>query len=109
MLVNLLSVEGWLYVMGEVLQLDRVPSLQTAKFAFAQAIDHEPAFNWRFKHMFKKKDRMSATVRKWQASFLKQSLKFVIEVSKTVEHALVLYAKNGNTVGQVCQEELQNF
>ena len=47
--------------------------------------------------MLKKKDRIIASVRKWQTRYLKKSHKFGIELPKTVEQAYILDAKNGNT------------
>ena len=72
--------------------------MQTAEFAVAQGIDHEPAFNWWVKHVLKKRDRIIASVRKQQTRYLKKSHKFGIELPKTVEQALALDAKNGNTL-----------
>ena len=72
--------------------------VKTAEFAVAQGIDHEPPYNWLVKHELKKKDRTIASVRKWQRRYLKRSHKFGIEHPKTVEEALTLDAKNGNTL-----------
>ena len=71
--------------------------VQTAKFAVAQGIHHEPAFNCWVKHVLKKRDRIIASIRKWQTRYLKRSHKFGIELPKTVEEAYALDAKNGNT------------
>ena len=40
--------------------------VQTAEFAVAQDIDYEPAFNWWVKHVLKKRDRITASVRMQQ-------------------------------------------
>ena len=53
---------------------------QTAKFAVAQGIDHEPAFNWLINHVLKKRDRIIASIRKRQTQYLKKSHKFGIEL-----------------------------
>ena len=72
--------------------------MQTAEFAVAQGIDHEPVFNWWVKHVLKKRVRILASVRKQQIRYSKRSHKFGIELPKTVEQALVLDDKNGNTL-----------
>ena len=72
--------------------------MQTAEFAVAQGIDHEPAFNWWVKHVLKKRDRIITSIRKQQTRYLKKSHKFGIELPNTVEETLALDAKNGNTL-----------
>ena len=72
--------------------------MQTAEFAVSKEIDHEPAFNWWVKHVLKKRDRIIASIRKQKTRFQKKSHKFGIELPKTVEEALALDAKNGNTL-----------
>ena len=59
--------------------------MQTAEFAVAQGIYHEPAFNWWVKHVLKKRDRIIASVRKQNIRYLKKSLKFGIKFPKTVD------------------------
>ena len=72
--------------------------VQTAEFAVAQGIDHKPAFKWWVKNVLKERDRIFASVRKWQTRYLKRSHKFGRVHAKTVEEALTLDAKNGNTL-----------
>ena len=48
--------------------------------------------------MLKKRDRIVASVRKQQTRYLRKSHQFGIELSKTVEEALALDDKNGNTL-----------
>ena len=48
--------------------------------------------------MLKKRDRIIASIRKQQTRYPKRSHKFGIEHPKTVEEALALDAKNGNTL-----------
>jgi hypothetical protein len=72
--------------------------LETTEYAMTQGIDHEPAFNWRVPHVFKKLDRIISLVRKWTTRYLKQTHKLGIEVPKTVKEALDLDCKNGNTL-----------
>ena len=89
MLANMLQVEGWSYLMEKLSEIKKSIPVQAA-FATAQGIGHEPAFNWRVKHVLNK--RVRAIV------YLKKSNNFGIELSKTVEQAYALYAKNGNTL-----------
>ena len=51
--------------------------------------------------MLKKIDRIVSSVRKQQTRYLKNSHKFGIELHKTVEQALPMDAKNGNTYGKM--------
>ena len=51
--------------------------------------------------MLKKRDRIIASIRKWQTRCLKRSHKFGIKLPNTVEEAYVLDAKNGNTLWQM--------
>ena len=63
-----------------------------------QGINHKPAFNWWVKLVLKKRDRIIASIKKWQTRYLKRSHKFDMELPKTVEQTLVLNAKNGTTL-----------
>ena len=47
--------------------------VETAEFAVVQGIDHEPAFDWWVKHLLKKRDRIIASIIKWQTIHLKKS------------------------------------
>ena len=49
-----------------------------AEFAVAQGIDYEHAFSWWVKHVLKKRDRIIASIGKWQTRSLKKSHKFGI-------------------------------
>ena len=90
-------------------QLKECHLVQTAEFAVTQGIDHEPAFNWWVQHVFKKKDIIIASVRKQQTRYLKRSQKVGIDFPKTVEEALILNAKNGNTLwADAISEEMEN-
>ena len=40
--------------------------MQTAEFAVAQKIDHEPASIWQVKHVLKKRNSIIASIRKQQ-------------------------------------------
>ena len=83
--------------------------VQTAEFAVVQGIDHDPTFNWWVKHVLKKRERILASIRKQQATYLKKSHKFGIELPKTVEQALALDAKNDNTLSaEAISKELEN-
>ena len=61
------------------------------------------------KHVLKKGDRIIASIRKQQTRYLKRSHKFGIELSKTVEEALALDAKNGNSLwADTISKEMEN-
>ena len=59
--------------------------MPTAELPVVLGIDYKPAFNWWVKHMLKIRDRIIASVRKWQTRYLKKSHKLGIELPKTVE------------------------
>ena len=69
--------------------------MQTTEFTIAQEIEHEPAFNCWVKHVLNKRDRIIASIRKWQTRYLKKNHMFDIELPK-VEEAYALDAKNDN-------------
>ena len=63
--------------------------MQTAEFALAE--------------------RIISCTRKWQGIYLKNCIKFEIELLKTVEQVLVIDAKNGNTLwADAISKELEN-
>ena len=94
----------------KMLELKEFHPVQRAELAVAQGIEHELAFNWWVKHMLKKRDRIISSVRKWQTRYLKRSHKFGIEFPKTVEQALALNAKIGNTLwSDAISKEMENF
>ena len=66
--------------------------VQTARFAVAEEINHEPAFNWWVKHVLKKRNRIIASIRKQQTRYLKRSYMVGIELPKTVEEAYAMDA-----------------
>ena len=69
-------------------QLKEAHPVQRAEFAIVQKIDHDPAFNWWVKHVLKKRDRKTASIRKWQTRYLNRSHKFGIDLLKTVERLM---------------------
>ena len=71
--------------------------VQTAEYAVAQGIDHEPAFNWWVRHVLKKRDRIISLVKRRSARYHKRTHKWGIEVPKTVEEAIAIDKKNDNT------------
>ena len=79
-------------------ELKKSHPVQTAEFAVTQEIDHEPAFNWWVKHVLKKRDRIVASIKKWQTRYIKKNHKFGMELPKNMEQALAPDAKNGNTL-----------
>jgi len=83
--------------------------VQTAEYAVAQGIDHEPAFNWWVRPTLKKRDRIISLVKKRQTRYLKKNEKFGIELPKTVGEALALDKKNGNTLwADAIAKEMKN-
>ncbi len=63
-----------------------------------KVLDHEPAFNWWVPHVLKKRDQIISLVRRRTTCYLKRTHKFGIEIPKTVNEALALDRKNGNTL-----------
>jgi hypothetical protein len=74
--------------------------LECAQYAFAQGIEHEPAFNWWAPHVLKKRKHIISLVRKRQTRYLKRTHKFGVEMPRNAEHAKELDAANGNTLWQ---------
>ncbi len=72
--------------------------LETTEYAVTQGIDHEPAFNWWVPHVLRKCDQIISLVCKRTTCYLKRTLKFGIEVPKTVKEAHDLDHNNGNTL-----------
>ena len=71
--------------------------VETAEYAHRQGISHEPAFNWWSPWVLKKRDRIISLVRKRNPRYLKKTHKLGIEVLTTVDEALELDNKNGDT------------
>jgi hypothetical protein len=72
-------------------------------------IDHEPAFNYWVPHVLKKRDRIISLVKKRQTRYLKRTHKFGIEVPKSIDDALELDKKNGNTLwADAIAKEMKN-
>ncbi len=72
--------------------------LQMAEYAVTMGVDHELGFNWWVPHTLRKQDSIIALVKKCNARYLKHMHKFGIECPKTVEDALELDKRNGNTM-----------
>ena len=91
-------------------ELNESHPVQTAEFAVAQGTDHEPAYNSWVKHVLKKRDRVIASFRRQRTRYLTRSHELGIELSKTVDQALALDAKNGNTLwADATSNEIKNF
>ncbi len=71
--------------------------IETTKYAKILGIDHEPAFNWWVPHVLRKRNRIISLVRKRNPHYLKRTLKFGIELPKTIKEALECDKKNDNT------------
>ena len=80
--------------------------LETAEFAERTGIIDEPAFAWWAKHVLKKRTRLLKAVHHRLA---KKSMKFGIDVPKSVAEGLQFDQVNGNTFwGEAIQKELTN-
>lgn len=83
--------------------------IQTAEYAVCQGVDHEPAFNYWVPHVLKYRERIISLVRQRNARYLKKTHKFGIEVPKSVEDALAIDKRNGNTLWQdAIAKEMKN-
>jgi len=71
--------------------------LEMAEYAVAQDIQHEPAFNWWVPQVLRLRARIISLVKKRKMSYLKKNMKFGIEVPTSVDHALEIDKKNGNS------------
>ena len=71
--------------------------IETAEYAKAQEIDHEPAFNFWVPHVLKKREGIISLVKQRDAQYLKRTHKFGIEVPKSVKDTYDLDKKNDNT------------
>ena len=71
--------------------------IEIAEYAKILGIDHEAAFNWWVPHVLKKCDRIISLVKWRNVRYLKRTHKFGIELPKTVQEALAIDKKLGNT------------
>eukprot|EP00804_Cyclotella_cryptica_P014742 CCRYP_021053-RA/>CCRYP_021053-RA protein AED:0.33 eAED:0.33 QI:0/0/0/1/0.33/0.25/4/0/339 len=79
--------------------------VQTAEYAVAQGIDHEPAFNWWVPCVPKKRDSISQP----SARYLKRTHKWGLEVPQLVDDALAIDKRSGNTFwADAIAEEMKN-
>jgi hypothetical protein len=69
-----------------------------AKYAVAQGIDNNPAFNWWAHAVLRKREHIIALVKKRTTRFLKKTHIFGNEVPRSVAEAYALNKKNGNTL-----------
>jgi hypothetical protein len=72
--------------------------IETAEYAVTKGLDHEPAFNWWVPHVLKKRNQIISLVCRRTTHYLKRTHKFGIKIPKTVNEALALDRKNGNTL-----------
>jgi hypothetical protein len=71
--------------------------LEMAEYAIMQGIDHEPAFNWWVPQVLKLGKSIISLVKKQKMSYLNKNMKFGIEVPTSIDHALEIDKRNGNT------------
>ena len=69
--------------------------VEVAEFAVARDIQREPAFAWWVPFTLRKRDRIIAAI---HTRVRKKTHKYGIEVPSSVEHALEIDKKNGNTL-----------
>jgi hypothetical protein len=72
--------------------------LEMAEYAITQGIDHEPAFNCWVPQVLRLQKCIISLVKKRKMSYLKKNTKFGIEVPASVDHALKINKRNGNTL-----------
>ena len=83
--------------------------VQTAEYAVAQGIDHEPAFNWWVKHTLKKRDRIISLVERRKTKFVKKTHKYGIALPRNEKDALDIDRRNGNTLwADAIAKEMKN-
>lgn len=74
--------------------LDSNP-IELAEYAIAQGIANEPAFAWWVPRTLRKRERI---IKKATTRYMRTTHKFGVELPKTVEEAMALDEKNGNTL-----------
>ena len=81
--------------------------VETAEFAVAKGIEREPAFAWWTGSVLKKRNYFIKKLRK--SKVMKSNLKFGLVVPKTVDEALAIDMKNGNSYwNDAIKKELKN-
>ncbi|KAL7526268.1 LOW QUALITY PROTEIN: hypothetical protein ACHAXR_003858, partial [Thalassiosira sp. AJA248-18] len=91
---------------GEVAELaaNVIAQSMYEMLSLSQSLDHEPGFNYWVPQTLKKRNRIISLVKKRQTRYLKKTMKFGIEVPKTVNEALALDKKNGNAHYAIAKE-----
>ena len=80
--------------------------VQVAEYATLKGISDEPAFAWWVPYVLRKRNRILAAVK---GRVIKKTHKFGIEIPTTVEQALEIDKKNGNTLWQdAINKEMKN-
>ena len=69
--------------------------VETAEFAKSRGIDDEPAFAWWVPHTLRKRN---AIISAMKVRLRKTTHKYGIEIPTSVDHAMEIYSKNGNTM-----------
>ena len=69
--------------------------VETAEFAKARSIDHEPAFAWWVPYTLRKRD---VIISKVKSRIRKTNRKYGVEIPSNIEHSKELDSKNGNTM-----------
>ncbi len=71
--------------------------LEMAEYVITQGIDHKPVFNWLVPQVLRLCKCIISLIKKQKMSYLKKNTKFGIEVPTSVDHALKIDKRNGNT------------
>ena len=80
--------------------------IELAEYAIANELENELAFKWWVKHALRRRDHFISKV---TSKYWSTTHKFGIEMPKSVEHALELDKKNGNTLWyDAIQKEMKN-
>ena len=85
------SSESWV----KLSELKESHTVETAEFAKSRGIDDEPGFAWWVPHMLKKRNAIISAVK---VRLRKMTHKYGIEIPTSVDHAMEIDRKNGNTM-----------
>ena len=82
-------------------------TIKLAEYSVYAGLKGEPAFNWWVKHTLQQRDRLSGRLKGQRIP--KGRMKFKVEIPGTVEEAVSLDDKNGNSLFQgEFQKEMNN-
>ena len=80
--------------------------VETATYAKANQLEHEPAFAWWINHVIKKKERF---IKKIKSKYWERTHKYGIRIPKSIKEAIEIDGENGNSLWQdSIQLEMEN-